>query len=222
MKRSLITLLAAGFLASAASAQLVYNITGSTGVKATFTFTIDETADSVTVQIDNNVAGIGGAEGVITAFGFNTPFSDAQMGVNGANVTLSSQMIDGDVSTWSISEPWVVNPPEFNQEFGVSTDGSPNGGNPNGGIEFGETATFVFLFGGIGDITEAMFGGAQSLGVRFQSIDNTQSGSTSDKVWGTDEGGGGGSGSVPEPSTYGMFGALALLGLMVVRQVRRR
>ena len=218
MKKTIISLFAAGLLASVASAQLVYNITGDTGVKATFTFTFDDTAETVTVAVDNTIAGVGGATGTITGFGFQTPFTDAELGTNGDNVTITSQT----TTSWLASEPWEVSPAQFTKEYGVSTDGSPNGSNPTNGITFGSSATFVFTFPDFVGMTG--WGGDDSLAVRFQTVVDSQ-GATgqSDKVLGTpDDGGGGGSGSVPEPSTYGMFGALALLGMMVVRQMRRR
>ena len=216
MKRTIISLFAAGLLASAASAQLVYDLVGDTGVEAQFTFTFDDTANTVTVWIDNTIAGVGGVQGRITSFGFNTPFSGAELGVDGANVSFTEDA-SGD---WASFVPYDLDPnPPFGQDYGVGIGSNPEGGG-SGGILFGETATFVFTFPDF----EGMdgWGGEDSLSVRFQSVGADGSFEDSDKVIGTPDDGGGGSGFVPEPSTYGMFGALALLGLMVVRQLRRR
>lgn len=216
MKRLIISLLAAGFLASAASAQLVYNITGTTGVKAKFTFTFNDSLDTVTVGIDNTIAGINGANGRITSFGFNTPFTATQLGIGGANVSFTENA-DG---TWNKFVPFNLNPAPL-QDFGVGLGTTEEGGG-GGGIQFGETATFVFTFPDF--VGTAGWGGADSLVVRFQSVLNSQGvPGDSDKVFGTPgDDPGGDLGVIPEPSTYGMLGALALLGMMVVRQMRRR
>ncbi|HEY5552483.1 MAG TPA: PEP-CTERM sorting domain-containing protein [Opitutaceae bacterium] len=216
MKKFIISLFAAGLLASAASAQL-YIVQGDTGVKAEFTFTIDDSANTVTVFIDNTIAGVGGAFGRITGFGFNVPFSGVQLGVNGANVSFTE---DAD-SDWNKFVPFAVEPSDpFEQDFGVGTGETANGGG-DGGIQYGSTATFVFTFPDFGAGADWL--GEDALTVRFQSVTDWQ-GATgqSDKVLGNPDDGPDPSGFVPEPSTYGMFGALALLSMMVVRQLRRR
>jgi len=218
MKKTIISIIAASLLASVASAQL-YLVQGSTGVKAEFTFTIDAGANTVTVFVDNTIAGIGGAFGRISGFGFNTPFSGVELGVDGANVSFTENA-PGD---WNKFVPFDVSPSDpYEQDFGVGTGPTANGGAGDPGVEFGSTATFVFTFPDF--VAGADWLGTDALTVRFQTVTDWQ-GATgrSDKVLGNpDEGGGGGSGFVPEPSTYGLLGALALLSLMVVRQVRRR
>jgi hypothetical protein len=212
MKKTIISLLAAGFFASAASAQLYIVEGGTTGVVAEFTFTIDDVANTVTVDIDNTIAGVGGATGSITGFGFNVP-----AGIDIDLITFTATGGAGFVST-SWVDGFFDLEPGFDQDYGVTGSPQPDT------IQFGTTAQFVFSFNQDFTGTDG-FLGTNALSVRFQAVVDSQ-GVTgqSDKVFGNpDEGGGGGpGGSVPEPSTYGMFGALALLGMMVVRQVRRR
>jgi len=217
MKRIIISLFAAGLLASVASAQL-YIITGTlngTGVQASFNFTIDDVANTVTVDIDNTILGSGGAKGTITEFGFNVPDS-----LNLALVTFTASGTGGfDAASWTKQAPYELEP-GFSQDLGVNGSPTPDT------ILWGNTAQFVFSFNQdfVGTDLAAGWLGQNALSVRFQSV-LTQTGQTgqSEKAFGgPDDGGGGGSGFVPEPSTYGMFGALALLGLMAVRQFRRR
>lgn len=221
MKRTIISLFAAGVLASVASAQL-YVITGTlngTGVKAEFNFSIDDVANTVTVDINNNILGTGGAKGAITEFGFNVPDS-----LNLALVSFTATGTGGFLeSAWTKVVPYSLTP-GFDQDFGVNGSPTPNT------ITWGNTAQFVFTFPDFGAADVANFIGQNGLSVRFQSIvdsqavDGTGAAITSEKAFGgpgDDGGGGGGAGAVPEPSTYGLFGAMALLGLMVARRARR-
>lgn len=221
MKHCIASIIATLALATFASGQLVYNVVGDTGVKAQFTFTIDADANTVTVDIDNNILGSGGATGRITSFGFNAPFSDAALGENGS---LVSFIEDAD-GIWNPFEPYELSGDGgiYLQVYGVGTGAGEEGGGSDPGIAYGDSATFVFTFPDF--LADAVWGGEDSLTVRFQSIDNSLSGieDDSDKVLGSpDDGSGGGSGSVPEPSTYGLLGTLALLGTMIVRQMHRR
>ncbi|MBC7365896.1 MAG: hypothetical protein H7343_03630 [Undibacterium sp.] len=59
-------------LATAAHA-LLYVATGSSGVTASFNFTINPLLNRVTVQVDNTHPGAGGITGTVTSFGFNVP-----------------------------------------------------------------------------------------------------------------------------------------------------
>jgi len=211
MKKTIISLLAAGVLSSVATAQLYIVQGGGTGVKAEFNFTINDVANTVTVDIDNTILGDGGAQGSITGFGFNVPDS-----LDVSLVTFTAAGGAGFVAaSWSLGPDFDLEP-GYDQDLGVTGSPQPNT------IQWGTTAQFVFSFNQDFTGTDG-FLGANALSVRFQSIENSINPESSDKVFGNpDEGGGGGLGSVPEPSTYGMFGALALLGMMVVRQVRRR
>lgn len=212
MNKIIVSLLAAGLFASAASAQLYIVEGGGTGVVAEFTFTINDVANTVTVDVDNTIVGEGGATGAITGFGFNVP-DWMDLNLISFTATGGAGFVE---SSWTLGSPFDLEP-GFDQDTGVT--GTPN---PDT-IQWGTTAQFVFSFNQ--DFTgDDGFLGTNALSVRFQAIENSINPESSDKVFGNpDEGGGGGpGGSVPEPSTYGMFGALALLGMMVVRQVRRR
>lgn len=221
MKSLLALAIATLAMATVASGQLVYNIVGDTGVKAQFTFTFDAALDTVTVFIDNNIDGTGGATGRITSFGFNVPFTDEQLGTNGSLVSFTENAA-GD---WNKFEPYELSGDGgiYLQVFGVGTGTGEEGGGSDPGTAHGSTATFVFTFPDF--LADAAWGGEDSLSVRFQSIDNSLAGipDDSDKILGSpDDGGGGGSGSVPEPSTFGLIGTLALLGMMILRQTQRR
>jgi hypothetical protein len=210
MKKTIISLIAAGVLASVATAQLYIVQGGGTGVKAEFEFTIDDVANTVTVDVNNSIPGEGGAEGAITGFGFNVP-----AGIDINLITFSATGGAGFVEA-SWVDGFFNLEPGFDQDYGVTGSPQPHT------IQWGTTAQFVFTFNQDFSGT-AGFIGINGLSVRFQSIENSINPESSDKVFGNpDDGSGGGGGSVPEPSTYGMFGALALLGMMVVRQLRRR
>jgi hypothetical protein len=223
MKKHMISILAVAVLASAATAQLYVVEGGETGVTAGFTFTIDDVANTVTVFVDNTIPGVNGAMGTITTFGFNTPFTTEDLGDGGSNVSFT-QDLEGDL--WNKFAPYDLSPATYAQDFGIGSGPNEQGGNPLSGIAFGSTATFVFTFPDFtGTDVIAGWLGENGLSVRFQAVvDFEGSSDQSDKVFGNpDEGGGGGGfGSAPEPSTYGLFGAMALLGVAVVRQMSRR
>jgi hypothetical protein len=223
MKKYMIPILASAVLASVATAQLYTVEGGETGVAAEFTFTIDDVADTVTVFVDNTIPGVNGAMGTITTFGFNTPFTTTELGEGGANVSFTQDFGD---EMWNKFAPYELNPAIFAQDFGIGSGPNEQGGNPQNGIAFGSTATFVFTFPDFtGTDMIAGWLGENGLSARFQAVlDFEGSTDQSDKVFGNPDegGGGGGSGFVPEPSTYGMFGAMALLGAAVVRRLNRR
>jgi hypothetical protein len=222
MKKCIFSIIAAGALASAASAQLYTVAGGTTGVTAEFTFTIDDVANTVTVFVDNTILGENGAQGTITTFGFNTPFATADLGADGSNVSFTQDF--GDM--WNMFAPYELSPTEtFAQDFGVGSGPTEEGGNPQNGIEFGSTGTFVFTFPDFtGTDSIAGWLGEDGLSVRFQEVlDSMGVSGQSDKVFGNpDDGGGGGGGVVPEPSTYGLLGAMALLGIAAMRYLRHQ
>jgi hypothetical protein len=226
MKKYIFSIIAAGALASAAVAQLYTvmagdeNSTEGTGVTAEFTFTIDDIANTVTVFVDNTILGENDAQGTITSFGFNTPFASADLGDDGSDVSFTQDF--GDM--WNTFAPYALSPTmTFEQDFGVGSGANEEGGDPQNGIEFGSTGTFVFTFPDFtGTDTIAGWLGENGLSVRFQEVlDSLGASGGSDKVLGNpDDGGGGGGGFVPEPSTYGLFGVMALLGIAAMRYLR--
>jgi hypothetical protein len=236
--------LAASF--STAQAQLItktFDVTGvSNAVVARFTLWINLNDNTLVVNIDNAVAtNWNGKVGTITGIGFNTPFPIAsQAGDNpygtvrfrakwttGSAPGLAQNNWSSD-DYWSEQTPYQQNP-DFNQDYGVTAP------NPNYGIEYGEKATFYFKFLNQ-DITEANVAGffdnnssttnKFDFSVRWQEVDtkwnyqnNCFDGPGSDKG-GIDLGftSDGDLPATPEPSTYGLMGAAALLGLAAHRR----
>ncbi len=191
------------------------------GVKSKFTFTVDPTSNTLTVVIDNTIAGVNGFIGTITGFGFNTPFSDAQLGTNGSNVW-HDQTVFQLISGHAQPEDWVRKDPfslsigggSYSQDFGVW---APNP-KPQNGIKHGEKAWFVFAFP---DFTPAQVGGffnsSHDLTVRYQEVENAACDGYSDVGWTNDT-----CLPVPEPSTYGLMGAAGLLGLVAWRKRQQK
>ncbi len=129
---------------------------------------------------------------------------------------------------WSEETPYSLNP-IFSNDYGVKA------GTPNTGIEYGEKATFRFKFNQ--DITVANFAGFFDNGptttnkfdfsVRWQEVGKKSDyGLHGDECAdGSDKGGidlisfsEGDLPATPEPSTYGLMGAAALLGLVAHRR----
>ena len=216
--KKLALILASALFASIATAQLYIVEGGGTGVKAQFTFTIDDLANTMTVAVNNTIAGDGGAFGTITGFGFNVPFTAAELGVGGANVSFTQSF----GTLWNKFVPYGLSPADpFEQDFGVSSGPTEDGGNPPNGVAFGSTATFVFTFPDFA--ADSDFLGANALSVRFQAVtDQTGLMGQSDKVLGTppEDDPGDPQFGVPEPSTYGLIGAMLLMGLAVIRRMR--
>lgn len=247
MKKTIISMLAASFLASFGSAQVW--VQGSTDTNLDFIFR--SVADPGV--IGNQYDSMAGAEVVIdlTPLGNNFTLTFTILNLSGltnVNVAPSTTVDFGpgtitgfgfnvipsfDNVTLSPHTGWVIgNPPAspdgsfhpaaYDFEVGATTT---NGNNDS--ITSGAQQSFEFNFTTgsdqsgltLDDLLDTNANGWE-FAFRFQS---TSGAGSSDKVAINREGGGGGGfGFVPEPSTYGMFGALALLGLMVVRQVRRR
>jgi hypothetical protein len=236
MKKRLLTTIAAfGIFACAASAQItVRNVTvtgTNTTVTSAFVITINSDDNTVQIDVDNTLLGVGGVTGTITSLGFDTPFTDAQLGTNGSNIsnfTISfTQLNSGDnpsTGDWSIFEPYNLSQGGgvYAQILGAGTGNGPEGGNPASGIEFGEKATLKFW---LPDFTEAQVAGFfdtnMDLTARWQQV-NAGSGS--------DYGAGNGIPPeeeppvvpVPEPSTYGLMAALSLAGLAFWRRKAAR
>jgi hypothetical protein len=214
-------------LCSVAHAQLTvenFKVVGSqTGVTAKFKFTVDPQQNTLTVEIDNTFLGAGGVRGTITSFGFNTPFTNSQLGTNGSNVTFTqtwTKLNSGHTTPtkWTKFDPYSPSQQggKYGQDFGVGTGSTPEGGNANLGIKFGEKAKFVFTFP---DFTASQvanfFNSADDLTARWQEVTdgtNYYCGSPSDIGFANELP------PVPEPATYGLMGTLLLTGLVAYRR----
>jgi hypothetical protein len=200
------------------------------GVKSRFTFSIDAASNILTIDVDNTLAGPGGMQGTITSFGFNTPFTNAQLGTNGSKVDFVSQTWTKKVQSnshtfdkWNEFEPYYLSQNGgYKQDYGVGTGNNPTGGTTKNGIKHGEKATFVFKFP---DFTPGQFDGffdrKQDIVVRWQEV-----GKNNCYEW-SDFGPGnfpptGEIPPTPEPSTYGLIGAGALFALVVYRKRAQR
>lgn len=212
-------------LASTAVGQIVTKTVTASGqnygVKTKFTFTVNPTSNTLTIVVDNTIAGNGGAEGTITSFGFNTPFSDAQLGNNGSNVSFTqtwNTTLPGHTTwKWNKFEPYQISQNGgYNTDLGVGTGTTPTGGTSADGIKFGEKVTFVFTFPDFapGQIN-GFFDQNPDLIVRWQEVGFGCSNGWSD--YGTAD-----LPPAPEPSTYGLIGAGALLSLAVVRRQKQK
>lgn len=243
MKKTITSILAASLLASIASAQLWVENTSATNLTFSFrgltggpvnTSNSELAGGRVTINLTNiaatsfnvsfNIENLSGLNtlvgnpsslvsfgpGVFTGLGFSvqSPWTFTTMNA---------------VTGWASQAPGSFSPsPTFSYEVGAETTNGTNDSIPG----LGANQTFVFNFSKgamqaaptIASVFEAFAGGSYFV-FRIQATGG-QAGS--DKV-GIDLGGGPPFGNpVPEPSTYGLIGAMALLGLMVVRQIRRR
>ena len=191
--------------ATAVHAQL-YTATGaSTGVVTEFNFTINTTANTLTVMIDNTQAGPGGVTGTLTSFGFNVP----------TNLIASASLVTAPTG-WTLASSYDLNAGgnNFMQDIGAKTGNDVNGGSPQDGIAFGETGTFVFQFADFA--STAGFLGSNGVSGRWQVV---TAGSGSDAGFGSPTlPPGADIIAVPEPSTYGLIGAAGLLAGIVIRR----
>ncbi len=197
-----------------------FNVVSQTyGVRSKFTFTVDPGANVLTVRIDNTIAGVNGYKGNIVGFGFNTPFTNTQLGNNGSNVWIdnhTTQLNPGhsQPGDWTKSDPFSMAGGQYTQDFGVWAP-TPK---PQNGIQHGEKAWFVFAFP---DFTASQvsgfFDGTRDLMVRYQEVGKNGCYEYSDYGWANDC-----ALPVPEPSTYGLIGAAGLLGLVSWRRMKRK
>jgi len=221
-------------LASTLSAQIVirqFDVYGTNSVVEERPFTrvlvtADVDANTYTINFSNTFVGTGGYVGTITSFGFNTPFTNAQLGTNGSNVSFTSTKPVGGQPNWHIFEPYGLSQGGgiFAQEIGVGVGNVPEGGNPGNGIHFGETATFVFTFPDFSS-ADGFFDSLTDFTVRWQQVGSVNV--AEGQRGGSDFGGANDSPipspapvptPVPEPSTYGIIAALALLGFAAKRR----
>ena len=205
--RKLIATCALLGIAAAAHAQL-YIATGSSGVTTHFTFNVDPTLNQVSVFVDNTHLGVGGVTGTVTSFGFNIPAA-----IVGTGSLLSTSGVPA--GTWSYFAPYNLN--NFNQDNGAGSGNNVNGGQPNQSVQFGSTANFVFQYSDFAAVTG--FLGENGVSVKWQALSTTGS---SDEGFGNPGTPGGPIVPVPEPSTYGLLGAAALMIGVVLRRKTSR
>jgi hypothetical protein len=231
---------------SLAKAQLItknFDVTGAyNAVVARFTMWINLNDNTVVIDINNALPATNSAKvGTITGIGFNTPFAIAsQSGDNPGTVQFKAKWTTGSApslatNVWSSDDYWSESTP-FNLEPSYNNDYGVTAPNPNYGIEYGEKATFYFKFSQ--DINEGNVAGFFSnnnsttnkydFSVRWQEVDtkynylnNCFDGPQSDKgginlTFTAD----GDLPPTPEPSTYGLMGAAALLGLVAHRRMK--
>ncbi len=233
MKIATTFLLAALLPATTAFGQLVA-IGGNTGVTTVFDASIG--GQNLFITVDNTHLGLGGVTGSVTSFGFNTPW-DAPLDLSKIAITYQNLSLTGPTTAWNpLSEFELtagLGSGGFTVDLGLESDanGNPNGNSVANGVEFGETVVFKLAFNAstypIPDLDEvaSFFNqgpAATNFLVRWQDVEGTTAG-TSDAYRGDWPSGydipqGGG---VPEPSTYGLFGVAALLGVVLARRLRR-
>lgn len=190
-----------------------------TNVEARFHFWINPTTNQVTIEVDNTWAGPGSNnKGTITSFGFNTPFSNSALGTNGSNVTFTQNWLvlapgRTEPADWNKFEPYQPSQGggTYYQDIGAGSGSSPTNGSPQSGIRFGEKVKFVFQFPDFTPSQAQTFFSDRpyDLTVRWQAIGECD---YSDIGFGCEIP------PVPEPSTYGLMGAGALVGLVVLRR----
>lgn len=228
MKQLLTSALLAGVLALPASAQLItpspLTVQGSTGVRTDFTLTFDTAQDTLQIGIFNDVLSPTNVKGRLTGFAFNLPDIAPN---NWSNATLVAETLSSTtLAQWSVFVNATLNAGAgFDFDLGAGTGPNINGGGGNG-VFWGETGTLTLKFGF--DVDAAFVASVQSyysqnqgnfMGARWQSLTGTTEGSDA----GTDlppGPSGGGVVTVPEPATYGLFGAVAALALLVTRRRR--
>ncbi len=213
-------------LASAVNAQIInrtFNVTGSStenpfNPSTVVSVSADIGLNTYTVNFSNTTIGTGGYVGTITSFGFNTPFTDLELGANGSNVTFSSTK-----PGWSVFDPYGLSQGGgvFAQNLGAGTGNNPEGGPPSDGIQFGQTATFVFTLPNFVS-ADGFFDSTTDFTVRWQQVGLITA--SIDQRNRSDYGGGNDvpNTPVPEPSTYSALAGLLLLGFAAKRHFQKR
>jgi hypothetical protein len=197
-------------------------------VDITFNFSITGTVGTLTLTIKNLAGqskiaadGIGNyTGGILTGFGFDLPGSVGSPdtpSISYANTATSFLQFsnDPDGINFAPTIPFDETNPQAVFDFGaVTTSPQP----VQNGLGEGKTATFVIKFNGANtsNFTDSTFfannGSDADFGFRFQSI---PVGAGSDKfVYYID------TPPIPEPSTYGLFAAAGLVGMIGVRRYR--
>jgi len=214
---------------SAASAQLTPTVTKKyfvyssvTNVETEVDFTLGADLKTLTVLIDNTytLPGHSTSTGRLTTIGFDVP---SGLG----SVTLT----DNTPDTWHLADPYDPNAGgngQHDEDVGAFVGANLNGGTSEG-VAFGETATLTFTFANavtlVGGESQGFFQSFvepdhsvhEGIAARWQSITGNNS-TTSDEGFGFAED----LPPAPEPSTYGIIGALSLGCLAWARRRNRR
>ena len=223
--------LAALIMATSAFGQLI--ATGvQTGVVTVFDAEIN--GQDLFITVDNTYP-VNGVTGSVTAFGFNTPWM-ADLDLDKVAVSYQLLSLTGPTTGWKSLSSFELTAGlgggGVTVDLGLESDdnGNPNGNSANNGVDSGETVRFKFAFDAldypmpisfIHDFFNQDANGPDFL-VRWQDVEGSTAG-TSDAF------GGdwpiaipqGGVEAVPEPSTYGLLGALGLILLVSIRKRRR-
>ena len=244
MKIQHFLLLAVLLPATAAFGQIVSTdiVGNSTGVSTNFSAWID--GQDLHILVDNAPASPPDplVTGTVTAFGFNTPWDGGTTLFN--NVQLTYALVQ-DPSDPTPDSPWTILSPTsvqaglqgFTVDLAAQSDDKNDnamGNDPKNGVAYGQIVDFKFTFTSSFDLSDyagetdgianilAFFDpgatGADSMFARWQDVEGSNLG-TSDT--GTGHFDDGGDTPVPEPSTYGLVGAAALRGLILLRKMRR-
>lgn len=216
-------------LVPTSSAQLFYHVVDTdsefvdsnnnlgVAVDVTFNFAINSGVGTLTLTLEN-LAGELNLDtplnltdrytlGTLTGFGFD--LADGLSYVSGPLTFTQTPNV-----SFLLSIPFTETHPEGTFDFGASAE-SPA---PQNGLQAGNTATFTFTFQGAtaANFSEATFfanNPGPDFGFRYLEVGPRGQGS--DKfVYDTDP--------IPEPSTYGLFAAAALIGLVVLKRSKKK
>jgi uncharacterized repeat protein (TIGR02543 family) len=216
---------------------------GDLTVATSFTMWLNLNANTMVVAVNNTLAAnTNDRVGTLISFGFNTPngwlpmtagdvnFKAKWTQVNAGHTGLPTVNWSSD-DFWEEHTPYDLSPNSFDQDYGISTPGGGTSGSGALGVQYGEKATFAFAF--TDDVTLANIAGffdktapgAYDFSVRWQQV------STKGTYLDACEEGLSAKGGIdlafsfdadlpptPEPSTYGLMGAAALMGLVARRR----